>query len=134
MKNVFKTPIHVRFQDIDRAGHVHNALFFTYFTEARLAFFEKLIVNTAFTSFPSIMAHIICDFLRPIMANTRLSVDLWVKEIGTKSFKLEYQLADESDESIIYSKAESVQVCFDYEENKSVVIPAELRQKLIKFQ
>lgn len=134
MKNLFTQPIHVRFQDIDRLGHVHNALFFTYYTEARLSFFQKLIDNTSFSSFPSIMAHTSCDFLIPIKAANRICVGLRVKEIGTKSFKLGYEIVDEFDETIVYSRSESVQVCFDYKENKSIEIPEELRNKLIRYQ
>lgn len=59
---------------------------------------------------------------------------MWVEEIGKKSFKLDYQLVDLSDESILYAKGESVQVCFDYKQNKSVEVSAELKESLGKYQ
>lgn len=134
MTNRFEITIPVRFQDIDRTGHVHNAVFFTYFTEVRLAFFQKMIEHTAFSQFPSILAHIDCDFNRPIYAETRLTVGIWVKEIGTKSFKLGYRLTDAADPAILYARAESIQVCFDYENNQSIAVPDELRRKLSEKQ
>ena len=133
MKNVFKSPINVRFRDIDGMGHVNNAVFFTYFEEGRIALFQNFSIDSDFSAFPFILAHISCDYLRPITLNTQLSLEMWVKEIGIKSFGLGYKLVDLSDESTIYAKGESVQVCFDYGENKSIAVPAGLKQKLIEY-
>lgn len=130
MKNVFKFQINVRFRDIDGMGHVNNAVFFTYFAEARLAFFQKISNITDFSAFPFILAHISCDYLRPIMLNTQLLLKIWVTKIGIKSFGLGYKLMDLSaDESTTYAKGESIQVCFDYGENKSIAVPAALNLK-----
>jgi acyl-CoA thioester hydrolase len=133
MRNVFKIQIHVRFRDIDGMGHVNNAVFFTYFEEGRKAFFQKISKGSDLAIFPFILAHIGCDFLSPIKLDTLLSLEMWVKEIGNKSFALGYNLVDFKDPSISYAKGESVQVCFDYGENKSITVPAELKQKLIEY-
>jgi acyl-CoA thioesterase FadM len=58
---------------------------------------------------------------------------MWVKKIGNKSFVLAYRLTDQTDESITYATGESVQVCFNYEENKSTAVPVELKQKLSEY-
>lgn len=133
MKKIFEFQINVRFRDIDGMGHVNNAVFFTYFAEARLAFFQKISNSTDFSAFPFILAHISCDYLKPIMLNTQLLLKIWVTEIGIKSFGLGYKLVDLSDESTAYAKGESVQVCFDYGENKSGAVPAALKQKLVEY-
>jgi len=133
MRNVFKIQIHVRFRDIDGMGHVNNAVFFTYFEEGRKAFFQKISKGSDLAIFPFILARIGCDFLSPIKLNTLLSLEMWVKEIGNKSFALDYNLVDFKDPSISYAKGESVQVCFDYGENKSIAVPTELKQKLIEY-
>ncbi|MFH0995672.1 MAG: thioesterase family protein [Pseudomonadota bacterium] len=133
MENIFTTPINIRFRDIDNMGHVNNAVFFTYFEEGRKAFFNKLLDVSDLSAFPFILAHIGCDFIRPITLNTQLSLKLWVKDIGNKSFGLGYKLTDLSDESIAYANGESVQVCFDYGNNESIVVPAGLKQKLIEY-
>ena len=90
MRNVFKIQIHVRFRDIDGMGHVNNAVFFTYFEEGRKAFFQKISTGSDLAIFPFILAHIGCDFLSPIKLDTLLSLEMWVKEIGNKSFGLGY--------------------------------------------
>jgi acyl-CoA thioester hydrolase len=134
MKNVFKTPINVRFRDIDGTGHVNNAVFFTYFAEGRFTLFQKFSMESDFSTFSFILAHISCDYLRPITLETQLSLEIWVKEIGIKSFGLVYKLVDLSDTSITYATGESVQVCFDYGDNKPIAVTAALKQKLIEFQ
>lgn len=133
MRNRFKTEINVRFRDIDGMGHVNNAVFFTYFEEGRKAFFQNISKDSGHAIFPFILAHIGCDFLSPVRLNTRLSLEMWVKEVGNKSFELGYCLVDLTDASITYAKGESVQVCFDYEKNKSMAVSAELKQKLIEY-
>jgi len=133
MKNVFKIQINVRFRDIDGMGHVNNAVYFTYFEEGRKAFFQSISTGSDISVFPFILAHIGCDFLSPVKLDNRLSLEMWVKEIGKKSFGLGYSLVDSTDASIIYAKGESVQVCFDYGENKSIAVPAELKRKLIEY-
>ncbi len=132
--NSFKIPIHVRFRDIDGMGHVNNAVFFTYFAEGRLALLQRLSLDSDFSAFSFILAHISCDYLRPITLDTQLSLEIWVKEIGIKSFGLGYRLADVPDASITYATGESVQVCFDYEDNKPVAVSASLKRKLIEYQ
>jgi acyl-CoA thioester hydrolase len=134
MKNIFKFPIHVRFRDIDGMGHVNNAVFFSYFAEGRLAFFQKISNSTDFSTFSFILAHISCDYLRPVTLNTQLLLGIRVKDIGSKSFGLGYNLVDLSNESIAYAKGESVQVFYDYGENKPIAISAALKQKLIEHQ
>jgi len=133
MKNVFKISTDVRFRDIDALGHVNNAVFFTYFEEGRKALFQQFSATSDLSAFPFILAHISCDYLKPITLNSRPSLEMWVKDIGSKSFGLGYRLVDLSDESIIYATGESVQVCFDYAENKSIAVPDRLRQKMAEY-
>jgi acyl-CoA thioester hydrolase len=134
MNNVFKFPIHVRFRDIDGMGHVNTAVFFTYFAEGRLAFFQYISNSSDFSTFSFILAHISCDYLRPVTLNTRLVLEIRVKDIGNKSFGLGYRLVDMSDESILYATGASVQVFYDYGENKPVAVSASLKQKLSEHQ
>jgi acyl-CoA thioesterase FadM len=37
---------------------------------------------------------------------------MWIKEIGSKSFKFHYQLADAADPAVTFATGESVQACF----------------------
>jgi len=116
------TNIDVRFRDIDSMGHVNNAVFFTYFEEGRKAFLHTLFNIREPEDYNFILAHISCDFLRPVKLDDSIILQLWVGEIGEKRFNIKYSLVNSSDESIIYAKGKSVQVFFDYQKNRTAPI------------
>lgn len=135
MGNVYSVQIPVRFRDLDAMGHVNNAVFFTYFEIGRETFHSENISSKIEKSLSSfILAHISCDYMRPVTVDTRLTLSMAVKKIGRKSFEYLYILSDTVDESVEYARGESVQVCYDYERNKSVDLSPEFRDILIKFQ
>jgi acyl-CoA thioester hydrolase len=133
MSETFKTQISVRFRDLDANAHVNHVVVLTYFEEGRKTFFLDFSKGSLPFVFPFIMAHISCDYLMPITLDARLLLQMWVSNIGNKSFSLCYKLVDLSDESIIYAKGESVQVCYDYVQDKPIRIPLELKQILDRY-
>ncbi len=130
----YRTQITVRFRDLDAMGHVNNAVFFTYFEIGREAFqFENISDHIDKSRSSFILAHISCNFIRPITFGTQLTLTLAVKKIGRKSFDYLYILSDSADESIEYARGESVQVCYDYSQNKSMELSPEFREILVRF-
>jgi len=127
------TDIVVRFRDIDSMGHVNNAVFLTYFEEGRKAFLSEVldIVNPA--DYPFILAHIDCDFLKPVKLGDNLVLFVWIGEIGEKSFAFRYQLVDRNTTSVIYGKGESVMVYFDYRTNRTIPIPGDFLAKISPY-
>ncbi len=130
---IFSTNIEVRFRDLDALGHVNNAVFLTYFEEGRKKFSQKYFEVSDPSDFRFIMAHIRCDYLKPVMFIDKVTLQMWVKDIGIKSFAFEYKLIHQSDESIVYATGESVQVCYDYKKNQSIVVPDEMRESLSQY-
>jgi acyl-CoA thioester hydrolase len=130
---IFSTNIHVRFRDLDALGHVNNAVFFTYFEEGRKEFSKKHLNVSDPSDFRFIMAHIRCNYIKPILFVDKATLHMWVKDIGTKSFAFEYKLVHHSDESIVYATGESVQVCYDYQKNQSMAVSDEIKAKLTPY-
>lgn len=126
----FSKPIDVRFRDLDAMGHVNNAVFFTYFEEGRLAFFTSASPNEKFPGFDFILAHISCDYLKPVTIDDRLTLGMRVGKIGSKSFSFDYTIRDSHDAGIIYATGKSVQVCYDYKKGETVPVPAALINQL----
>jgi acyl-CoA thioester hydrolase len=127
------TDIVVRFRDIDSMGHVNNAVFLTYFEEGRKVFLSEVldIVNPA--DYPFILAHIDCDFLKPVRLGDNLILFVWIREIGEKSFAFKYQLADRNNISVTYGKGKSVMVYFDYRTNRTIPIPRDFLEKISPY-
>ncbi|MGD9972161.1 MAG: acyl-CoA thioesterase [Desulfatirhabdiaceae bacterium] len=130
--NVYKTPIPVRFRDLDAMGHVNNAVYFTYFEEGRKNFFFDCNTDKN-QSFNFILARITCDYLRPVSMTSNLILQIRVTEIGRKSFHLGYRLLDAKDESVVYAEGGSIQVCYDYARKKSIEVPEDMREKLAGY-
>ncbi len=131
--SIYEARIAVRFKDLDAMGHVNHAVFFTYFAEGRNRLFFDFFKISDPSDFPIIMARVSCDFLKPIKLCREVVVRMRVTKIGKKSFTLGYELIDASDSGIVYAEAESVQVCYDYTENKTVAVPDDLRLELQKY-
>jgi acyl-CoA thioester hydrolase len=130
------TDIHIRFRDIDSMGHVNNVVYLTYFEEGRKELLRSLfgIVNPEDYNF--ILAHVSCDFLKPIKISDHISLEIWIGNIGRKRYDFIYRLVGKhmnNNESEVYAKGRSVQVFFDYKKNATVPIPEHIREKLSEF-
>ena len=130
---LFSKNIDVRFRDLDALGHVNNAVFFTYFEEGRKHFSKKVFKVSKISDFKFIMAHIKCDFFKPIRFSDQVILKMWVKDVGTKSFSFEYRIVDFSDETRIYALGESTQVCYDYDKSRSIEIPVNMKERLTRY-
>jgi len=127
------TDITIRFRDIDSMGHVNNAVYFTYFEEGRKEFLRSLfnIVNPDEYNF--ILAHIRCDYLKPIRISDPISLHLWVGEIGQKKFDLLYAIVNRDDSSTVYATGLSVQIFYDYKKNTTIPIPQYFLDKILEY-
>lgn len=128
--------IEVRFRDIDSMGHVNNAVYLTYFEEGRKEFLRSVfgIVNPDDYNF--ILAHISCDFLKPIAISERVFLEIQVGDIGEKRFDFIYKLLKHGPDdsgAVLCARGRSVQVFFDYRENTSLPIPPDVREELMKY-
>lgn len=130
----FQIPVQVRFRDIDALGHVNNAVVFTYYEEGRKQFFMEHFSTLDATDFNFILAHIRCDYHRPIRMHDQPLLQIAVGAIGSKSFTFKYRLVDHNDHEMVWTTGESVQVCYDYHKNQSVGLPAEMRSLLARYQ
>lgn len=132
-KYAFQAPVDVRFNDIDAAGHVNNAVIFTYFEEGRKALFYDAFKESVPGGFNFMVAHLECDYHLPVRLDDQLLVNTWVTAIGTKSFELAYTLMDAANEKRIFAQGASVQVCYDYRRRQSIPVPRNLRMALADY-
>lgn len=115
--------ISIRFRDVDAMGHVNNSVFFTYFEEGRKAFIGRLLGIVEPSEYYFILARIECEYLKAVTLSNHIFLQVWIGKIGEKSFTFKYQVNDREEASLVYAKAESVQVFFDYEAGKTTKVP-----------
>jgi acyl-CoA thioester hydrolase len=125
--------IEVRFRDIDSMGHVNNAVFLTYFEEGRKIFLRDVFNIIDPKDYPFILAHIDCDFLKPMKLGDSPVLEVWIGEIREKSFAFTYRIVERLDRTVVYTKGKSVMVLFDYKKNKSIPIPKDFLEKIMAY-
>lgn len=133
-KPIIEIDIEVRFKDVDAMGHVNNAVYFTYFEEGRKHLFFKHLQSREQANFNFILAHISCDYKRPIQMVDSPRLTVFVNKIGTKSFGLVYRLIDLTANEGIYALGESIQVSYNYQRGRSVPLPDDIRKALKAYE
>ncbi len=126
-------PIRARFRDTDGLAHVNNAVFFTYFEEARAAYFLEVAGIKDYQKVFIILARATCDFRTPAYSGEELDIAVRVDRLGGKSFDMSYQVHARSDDRLV-AEGTSVQVAYDYSSGKSVEVPATFRRQVESFE
>jgi acyl-CoA thioester hydrolase len=108
----------------------YKAVFLTYFEEGRKIFLRDVLTIVDPKDYPFILAHIDCDFLKPVKLGDTPVLEVWIGEIREKSFAFQYRIVERVDKTAVYTKGKSVMVLFDYEENRSVRIPKDFLEKI----
>lgn len=133
----FHTEVAVRFRDVDAMGHVNNAVYLTFFEEARAALFRELVSAvpegpSLEKRFPFILAEATCRYLSPVAVGELLRVHLRVSRTGARSFDFDY-LITESASGRAVATGRTVQVAFDYSSRRTIEIPGPLKTLLGQY-
>ena len=118
--------IEIRFSDIDAMGHVNNAVYLSYFEQARIALFTEVAgAQWDWDTFGVVLGRNEVDYLQPVVLNDKLTVHTSVEHLGSKSLVVAYELYVErgGGESFLVATGKSVLVCFDYKLKKTIPIP-----------
>ena len=126
-----RTPVQVRFRDIDAFGHVNNAVVSTYVELARITYLRDVLsLNPVRPTdrMPLILAMIKVDYLSPIMLEDRIEVGSRVDWIGRSSIGMAHHLQAESGRDL--ARAGSVLVTYDYEQARPMPVPDHWRSAM----
>lgn len=129
-----KTPIQVRFNDIDLAGHVHNAVYFYYFEIGRIDLFKKIAhKNWDWSKKGILVARNEGDYLKSIKLEDNVFVETTCEDVGKKSITLTYKIFRETEDGgkELCTKGRSILVCVDYETGDSVEVFEEWKEVLL---
>ena len=125
----FVTDLRVRFRDLDARGHVNNAVYMTYFETARMMMWAEMTGSIELQGREMIVAEITCTYKSPALFNEVLEITVRPMAIRRSSFILHYRIVEQASQRLIVT-GRSVQVAFDYAENRSVPVWPELRAGL----
>ena len=127
------TPVQIRFADVDKLGHVNNAVYLSYIELARMDFFSKVGGEIDWSKKGVIVGRIEINYKMPVLLDDNIIVKTWCSRIGNKSFDLSYSIIkiNNGTETEVVN-AISVLVCYNYVEKKSIEIPDQWKTWLTK--
>jgi acyl-CoA thioester hydrolase len=131
----FSVIVEARYSDLDPQWHVNNVRYLAYLEHARLSYLVKLGLwdGLDFNQLGLIVADIHIAYIAPMLLFQKARIELRTARIGTKSMTFEYRLSDETS-GVLLATAETVMVGFDYNEQQSIPIPADWREKIAAFE
>ena len=133
-KYIFTMKLDIRWSDMDELRHVNNAVYLTYFEQARVYYFQEAC-QWDWKEIGVILASAHVDYLGPVVFPNPTYVYVRTSKIGTKSFEISYLIT-----SIVNGVEEltttgyTTMVLYDYETNKSVVIPDFLKARIRAYE
>ncbi len=130
----YKTPLSVRFADIDAFGHVNNAIYLTYFEIARSSYWKE-VINWDWNSLGIIIGRAEVNFIKPITLHDQIFAYIRTSRIGNSSFDLDYalvKLVNGIEE--VCTTGSTVCIAYNYQENSSAAIPEPQRLKMLEFE
>ncbi|MET7688821.1 thioesterase family protein [Streptomyces sp. NPDC005483] len=123
MRHLYRCPL--RWSDMDAYGHVNNAVFVRYLEEARIDFLFR--PEKDFKQGSVVARHEI-DYKRQLVHRHHpVDIELWVSQIRAASFTITYEVKDDD---LVYVRASTVVVPFDFEAQRPRRITAEEREFL----
>jgi acyl-CoA thioester hydrolase len=132
-KYPFKTKVEKRWSDLDEFGVVNNAVFMTYFEQARVNLFADF-VGWNWKTTGVVVANVNMNFRTPIRMTDNPTIYIRCSKIGTTSYSLECLMSEErNDKEIIFAEAIFVMVCFDFKTGNPVAIPEIVKSYLEKL-
>ncbi|MBN8638576.1 MAG: acyl-CoA thioesterase [Anaerolineae bacterium] len=126
----------VRWSDLDALGHVNNAVYLTYFEQARISYFNALALwDGSVNKLGLIMARAVIDYKLPLNASDDVHVFTRTKRLGTKSFDTEQAIVRRVDDQWQVAATGLITiVVFDYQTNQSAPMPAAWREMLTAYE
>lgn len=118
------TELTVRFRDLDALNHVNNAVFNTYFEEARINFINEIpeFKKSMSEGKSFMLVHIELDYIKPIELHETILVGTSVEEYGNTSIK-GFQAIYSKGNSELKAVAKTTGVWFDLNTNKPTKLP-----------
>lgn len=124
--------IQVRFADCDLMGHVNNAVYLSYFEQARMHYFAEMVdENWDWKKDGIILVKNEVTYLKPILLHDTPLIYVKLASIGTSSFTLVYSV-EAGGEAV--AEGASKLVCFDFNAQKPVPVYAKMIEGLEKLE
>jgi len=127
-KHVLTVDLPVRWRDLDNFGHVNNSIYFTYFEQARVKWWESIGFDLGIATEGPVIVTAECQFLKPVLYPSDLKIEVFVGQAGRSSYSNYYNIniADQ-----LYATGSTKTVWINYKAGKSIPLPDFVRKFLL---
>ena len=118
---------------MDALGHVNNAVYQTYFEQARIELFQRWAEAGQWPGEPEtspVLVAVEAQFKRPVVYPATVLVRVTAGEPGRSSLPIDCELTVEGDEATVYTTARTTLVWIDRSTGRAVRLPDAIRQRL----
>ncbi len=112
----------IRFRDIDSMGHVNNAVYLSYFEQARMSWFREAVGQKwNWIDHGILVARHEIDYKKPVSLSDEVEIITWVKSVGNSSLVMTYEVVNQHGD--VCTLGSTVLVCYDYNAQKTIPVP-----------
>lgn len=127
-------PIQIRFNDVDRYGHVNNNSYFAYYDLGKEEYLRNVLkMDYRNSDVVPVIANINADFILPIFYGDEIIIETRVSHIGKKSFTLKQRAINQKTGNIV-CQCSTVMVCFNLKTQTSAELPEVYRKAFVEFE
>jgi acyl-CoA thioester hydrolase len=126
-----RVPDLVRFGDLDRQGHVNNAVYSTYFETGRVGIIYDPDIGLQVEGCTTVLARIEIDFLKELRWPGTLEIGTGIGAIGRRSYVFVQAIFNEG---ACAARARSTMVLIDRASRRARPLPPDLLAKLERLK
>ena len=119
--------VEVRYRDLDTFNHVNNAVYLTYFEQARVAYFAELGWTSRDDSV--VVARAEVNYRRAIVLGQKVRVGCRVARFGNKSYTMEYRVLSDGE-----AAADGITVQAYVAGGRGASLPDELKRRILDVE
>ncbi len=120
----------IRWGDMDAMGHVNNTVYFRYFEQARIAWFEAMGCPPDPSGIGPVIISAHCTFFKQLRYPGEIDIETLVGDFGRSSFHTIHQIRRADDPLTMIAEGGSKVVWVDQRQEKSVLLPEDMRARL----
>lgn len=130
-----RMPIQIRFNDVDRFGHVNNNAYFSYYDLGKVDYFNAVLGHdiAGGADIVPVVVNLQADFFSPVFYGDEIVVETCISRIGGKSFTLAQRAVNQKTGQTV-CRCQTIMVCFSLKTQESVEVPQEFREKIENFE
>jgi acyl-CoA thioester hydrolase len=132
MSTPFRTPIHLRWSDLDAFNHINNARYLTFLEQARIEWFATIGEDWVTDTAAPVVASATLHFKRPIEYPADVFVELFTERLGTTSVVIGHRIV--AADGTLHCDGNVVAVWVDRRSGKPTPLPPAVRRASERIQ